>query len=117
MEQREAEVRSLEIRSEGGNPVKFYETPNIRPGILIAVADGGLAWEGTVAELGSVGIFEKPGIMIVAHPQTKALIDSAIKKATRKFKPGEAVPGLTPRKVGMNPALGVPYGGSGGRSQ
>lgn len=92
MEPNEAALRSAEIRSEGGNPIRFHETIHIRPGIVIATSAGKLAWEGTLVELGKAGIFDKPDLLVFVHPETKAQIDAAIKKAERKFKPGPAVP-------------------------
>lgn len=93
-----------------------------------------MAWDGTLPELGKAGIFEKPDLLVFCHPHTKAELDAKIKKAERKFKPGEAVPlksapkedpyaevaakmtrdalnttDLTPRAPGMSPLLGEPY--------
>lgn len=134
MEPHEVAIRSAEIQSEGGNPIRFHTTGNIKPGIIIATASG-LAWEGTLPELGKAGIFNKPGLLVFCHPHTKAELDAKIKKAERKFKPGEAVPlksAKTPpediyrpladaikreesvedevaRLTGKHPALGEPY--------
>jgi hypothetical protein len=131
MEHDEAAIRSAEIRSEGGNPIRFHETANVRPGIIIATASG-LAWEGTIPELGKAGIFDKPDLLVFCHPHTKAGLDAKIKKAERKFKPGEAVPLKSAPKdpyaevaekmtrealnttdlqpfASSNPALGMPY--------
>jgi hypothetical protein len=61
---------------------------------------------------------------MLCHPHTKAQLDAAIKKSQRKFKPGEAVPGLSRNKeavldaivakeeraVGKSPLLAAPYG-------
>lgn len=136
MEHDEAAVRSAEIRSEGGNPIRFHETRNVRPGVIIATASG-LAWEGTLPELGKAGVFDKPGLLVFCHPHTKAELDAKIKKAERKFKPGEAVPlksaKMPPEDIyrpladaikreesvedeikrftGASPALGMPYKG------
>lgn len=93
-----------------------------------------MAWEGTLPELGKAGIFEKSDLLVFLHPHTKAELDAKIKKAERKFKPGEAVPlksapkadpyvdfadrvnsqvfetlDLTPRLAGASPLLGEPY--------
>ena len=100
MEQAEAALRSAEIISQGGNPIVFYESQNVRPGVVIATSNGAVAFEGTLMELGMAGIFDKPNVLVFLHPHTKAGLDAKIKKATRKFKPGEAVPGLATKQEG-----------------
>lgn len=64
-----------------------------------------MAWEGTLPELGKAGIFEKPDLLVFCHPHTKADLDAKIKKAERKFKPGEAVPLKSARHVVGNAEL------------
>lgn len=141
MEPGEAKVRSAEIISDGGNPVVWFETRNVKPNTFICVVDG-KGFEGPWIEIVGAGFLEKPGVVVLCNPITKAQLDAAIKKSQRKFKPGEAVPGLSrnkeavldamaakaqrdtlntvdlnPRKVGMRPELGMPYDGSDGGSQ
>lgn len=93
MEPNEAALRSAEIRGSGGKPIIFYPTSNVRPGTAIAIVAGTVGFEGTWRELAAAGLIEKADVVLL-HPHTKAEIDSALQKAERKFKPGEAVAGL-----------------------
>ena len=97
MEHEEAAVRSAEIRSSGGNPVVWFETQTIKPNVFICVVDG-KGFEGPWHEIVAAGFLERPGVVMLCHPHTKAQLDAAIKKSQRKFKPGEAVPGLSRNK-------------------
>jgi len=93
MEHEKAAVRSAEIRSSGGNPVVWFETRSIKPHTFICVVNG-QGFEGPWHEIVAAGFLEKPGVVMLCNPITKAQLDAAIKKSQRKFKPGEAVPGI-----------------------
>ena len=141
MEPNEAKVRSAEIKASGGNPIVWFESRNVKPNTFICVVDG-QGFEGPWGEIIAAGFLEKPGVVVLCNPITKAQLDAQIKKSQRKFKPGEAVPGIKAdiyqapaarlsfpnlerpgqtenegRTIGFSAALGMPYDGSDGGSQ
>jgi len=86
MEQKDAAFRGVEIRADGGNPITIVATQNVRPGIVIAIADGRVLYDGPAATA-PVEVMNTPGLLALMHPHLKAQLDAATKKANRKFKP------------------------------
>lgn len=81
-----------------GSTVTVFPTQHVRPGAVIVIINGAVAYEGIINET-PAELIGKPGALVLMHPHLKAQLDAKVAKETRKFK----------RVVRAAPELAAPY--------
>lgn len=82
MGQNKGKMGSPEVRTAGDTILFIQTTFHLRPGILLAVHNGSLVYQGEAA-LAPPDIMSLPGLVAIMHPHDKARLDAALNKAAR----------------------------------